>query len=158
MSVPVCVSCQEKLSCADSALSITGNVIGILTFVGAALISILVYLNSLRNADREIYIMSRRLESRIDEVRHFQNLLKIENEISGVLKEMLAPGVLRASANLKDSESLLRKIRRDTGDERGRLRSSAKFVYLADHLKKCIEEADDVLGIVRGATTGALLQ
>ena len=102
--------------------------------------------------------MSRRLESHIDEVQQLQNLLKTENEISGVLKEMLAPGVQRASAKLKESESLLLKIRRDTADERGRLRSRAKFVYLADHLKKCMEEADDVLAIVRGATTGALVQ
>lgn len=158
MTVPACVSCQERLSCADSPLSITGNVIGILTFVGAAIISLQIYLNSLRNANEEIYIMSRRLESKIAEVQHLQNLLRIENEISEVLKEMLAPSVKRAGAVLKESENLLLQIRRGTGDKRGRFLTSAKFVYLADDLKKCIGEADEVLGIVRGATTGALLQ
>jgi hypothetical protein len=159
MTVPACVSCQERLSCTDSALSITGNVIGILTFVGAAIISIQVYLNSIRNATWEISIMSRRLESRIAEVQHLQNLLEIENDIGGTLKKMLAFDVQRAGQVLAESEHLLVEVSRSgTKGKRNRFLTSAKFVYMADDLKRCIGEADDILDMIRGAATAALLQ
>jgi hypothetical protein len=53
---------------------------------------------------------------------------------------------------------MLLQIRRNTREKRGRFLTSTRFAYLADNLKKCIGEADDALGIVRGAATGALLQ
>jgi hypothetical protein len=58
----------------------------------------------------------------------------------------------------KNPNILLHQIRCGTGDKRGRFLTSAKFVYSVDDLKKCIAEADDALCIVRGSTTGALLQ
>ena len=158
MTVLSCVSCQERLSCADSALSITGNVIGILTFVGAAIISIQVYLNLMRNATREIDIMLRRLELRIVELQHLQSLLEIEKDSSGTLKEMLAHGLRRARQILADSEHLFLKVSRGTEGTTIRFLTRRMFAYVAGDLKKCIEEANEALDMVRGTLTAALVQ
>ncbi|KAL5325195.1 hypothetical protein ACEPPN_006319 [Leptodophora sp. 'Broadleaf-Isolate-01'] len=77
MSTPVCVSCQENLSCSDSPLSVTANIIGILTFAGALMISAQVYFNSMRNAERNITEMVSTLQSKYAD---FQRLdLKLQN-------------------------------------------------------------------------------
>ena len=155
MAASTCISCQERLFCADSALSITGNVIGILTFVGAAMISIQIYLSSMRNAKWDIHLMSRRLELRLAEVQHLQDLL---DDNSGVICEMLSPGLQKANATLKDLEHRLLQIDRGSGEKRGRYLKSTRFVYAVDHLKKCIEEADEAMGITRGQVVRALLR
>jgi hypothetical protein len=159
MTVPACVSCQETLSCADSALSITGNVIGILTFVGAAIISIQVYLNSVRNATREISIMMHRLQSRIAKVQHLQNLLEMENDIGRTLKKMLVFDVQRAGQVLAESNALLASVTRSgINGKRARFLTSAKFIYMADDLKRCTGEIDDALDMMRGGVIAALPQ
>jgi len=55
MSTPAYVSCQESLSCGENPLSVTGNIIGILTFIRALMLSIQVYVYSMKNADRKIF-------------------------------------------------------------------------------------------------------
>ena len=52
-----------RLSCDDSPLIVTGNIIGILTFDGAIFISMQFYANSTRNADRNLREMGATLES-----------------------------------------------------------------------------------------------
>ncbi|KIN05379.1 hypothetical protein OIDMADRAFT_177567 [Oidiodendron maius Zn] len=159
MSLPACVSCQERLSCADSALSITGNVIGILTFVGAAIISIQVYLNSIRNATQEIFIMMHRLQSRIAEVQQLQYLLEIENDVDRTLKEMLAFDIQRASKVLVESNDLLNRVTRSgINGKRTRFLTGVKFIYRADDLKRYTGELDDALDMIRGGVIAALLQ
>jgi hypothetical protein len=70
------------------------------------------------NANREIYIHYVALIGITNaKVRHLQNLLKIENDISGLLKEMLALGVKRASTVLEESEQMLLQIRHGRGDK-----------------------------------------
>lgn len=55
MNTPTCVPCQDRLSCGDSPLSITSNIVGLLTFVAAIFISVQFHINSIRSAD-QLYI------------------------------------------------------------------------------------------------------
>lgn len=65
MSSPTCVSCQDRLNCSDSPLSITGNIIGILTFAYATLATVVYYLVAISNSDRDL----NRLRDTLNEVR-----------------------------------------------------------------------------------------
>lgn len=102
--------------------------------------------------------MSLRLESQVKEVQRLHALFETENDISRVLKEILAPGLDSARTVLDGSRHLLDKLRLDTRGKRRLFLRNAKFVHIMDDLNKCMAEADAALGTVRGSTTIALLQ
>jgi len=70
------VSCLESLSCDDSPLSITGNVVGILTFAVALILGAQAYFNSLRNASMDIYEMDRELGGWYDRMEYLEQALR----------------------------------------------------------------------------------
>lgn len=76
MATPTCFPRQDPQSCRDSALSVTGNVIGILTFAGAVLISVQVYINSIRNAEGNLKEATETFRSRVEDVRSLQDKLR----------------------------------------------------------------------------------
>ncbi|KAF2664600.1 hypothetical protein BT63DRAFT_93482 [Microthyrium microscopicum] len=82
MSTPVCVSCRENLSCSDSPLSVTGNIIGILTFAGALVISIQVYYNSMINANRNT------LEMIADFRAQIRKLIRLQTQTETQIEQM----------------------------------------------------------------------
>lgn len=114
MSTPVCVSCQENLSCSDSPLSVTANIIGILTFAGALMISAQVYFNSMRNAERNITEMVSTLQSKYAD---FQRLdLKLQNgmqrsHVDDPLQHRVAVTLSGAYNSLDETKELLRRLK-----------------------------------------------
>lgn len=65
--------CEAVLSCGDSALSITGSLIGILTFAYALIITVLYRTRALENADQDIQYFGRHIER---EIRSFRSSIK----------------------------------------------------------------------------------
>lgn len=66
-------TCEAILSCGDSALSITGSLIGILTFAYALIITVLYRTRALGNADQDIQYFGRQIER---EIRSFRSSIK----------------------------------------------------------------------------------
>lgn len=66
-------TCEAVLSCGDSALSITGSLIGILTFAYALIITVLYRTRALGNADQDIQYFGRQIER---EIRSFRSSIK----------------------------------------------------------------------------------
>ncbi|KAK1751125.1 hypothetical protein QBC47DRAFT_392279 [Echria macrotheca] len=60
-----CVS----LDCSDSALSVTGNVIGILTFALAAIASLGLYIRTIRDSEGELREARMQFRKRLDDLR-----------------------------------------------------------------------------------------
>ena len=103
--------------------------------------------------------MLRRLQSRIAAVKHLQSLLEIENDIAGTLKKMLAFDIQRADLVLAESNTLLVTVTHSgINGKRTRFLTSAKFIYMADDIKRCIGEVDDALDMIKGGVIAALLQ
>ncbi|KAH6718537.1 hypothetical protein BKA61DRAFT_670957 [Leptodontidium sp. MPI-SDFR-AT-0119] len=115
MSTPVCVSCQENLSCSDSPLSVTANIIGILTFAGALMISAQVYFNSMRNAERNITEMVSTLQSKYADFQRLDLKLQTEMQRSHLRAKFLQREEMIKSAMAKTETGMatLREIAND---------------------------------------------
>ncbi|KAF8847882.1 hypothetical protein BDZ45DRAFT_754427 [Acephala macrosclerotiorum] len=151
MSTLTCVSCQDVLSCGDSPLSITGNVIGILTFVGAILISTQVYLNSIRNADRNIFEMTNKLQSRMDEAMHLRRrLLGLEDKLGGNagLAARLYVAIDRVQDPLGQADALLGRLNIGRYDKI-KLLTRTKFVFREELIKQGLEKTEKAMETLR---------
>ena len=85
------------LSCNDSPLSITGNIIGILTFIYAVGLGLRYYTNLVRNAMDDIYVLIDTLQRSWGEI---QELEKITSDIE------------RNNTNLPESSELIRQSKK----------------------------------------------
>lgn len=69
-------TCVTELSCADSPLSTTGNIIGILTLAYAILVTIVFQANALANVDKEIKELGPRLEAEYESLKRTSELFR----------------------------------------------------------------------------------
>lgn len=103
-------SCQPVLSCADSPLSITGNVVGILTLAYAIIITVLYRLQELRNADQDSRRIFRELEkefvSQESTINWMKDLLK-DKSPSSQLETVVRRSKLEVNTILTESSKLL---------------------------------------------------
>ncbi|PSN66688.1 hypothetical protein BS50DRAFT_676436 [Corynespora cassiicola Philippines] len=140
MDTSTCVSCEKRLSCDDSPLSITSSIIGILTFVGTIEISIQVYFNSIKKAKRDMCHMRDAFQSRMREVRmlimvierKFEQALRTSNETSTPLYD-------GARSRLIEAENLLQQLNSRQWLGKNRLWIRAKFVMRDNLIKKGLE-------------------
>ncbi|KAI0384270.1 hypothetical protein F5Y04DRAFT_249405 [Hypomontagnella monticulosa] len=149
MSAPNCVSCEGVLSCEDSPLSVTGNIVGILTFVSAILISAQVYFNSMRNADRNIRDLMATFESRYDELVRLERKLRsshIDGSSSGKFHHTL-DGVC---ATIYEAKALLGQLCDEWSSRRRRMLTRAKFVLREDIIREGMEKTETGIEILRG--------
>ena len=141
MNISTCVSCQDVLSCEDSPLSVTGNIIGILTFAGALMISIQVYVNAMMNADRNMFEITNTFRSRVDEVESLKHKLQ-ENSgrIDGHLIQRVEIALDRVRDLLSQAYALLERVDNRSYGGKRRLWFRAKFVLRADLVKEGLEK------------------
>ena len=157
MSTPACTACQDVLSCGDSPLSITGNVIGILTFAAALLISIQVYVNSMRNADRNILELTETFRSRVDEVRYLDD--KLQRRRTGLndeLAQRVSYAMQQAEVPFGEAGALLRRLDGSRYDGSRRLWARAQFVLREDLLKQGLQKTENAMGTLREIANEAL--
>ncbi|KAN0099846.1 hypothetical protein V8E51_013621 [Hyaloscypha variabilis] len=146
MSAATCVSCQEILSCGDSPLSVTGNVIGILTFAGALIISIQVYINSIRNADRRMCDMTDTLRSRVHEVQHLNDKLQGQSScIDEDLRGRLGWAIHRVNVPLREAEDVLHRLACDRDYRKRQLLIRARFVFAEDIVREGLEKTEKAM-------------
>jgi hypothetical protein len=156
MTTPSCVSCQERLSCGDSPLSITGNVIGILTFASAILISIQVYYNSMRNADGNIFEMTNTLQSRVEEAQILFRKLQQVDSINENQRQRLEVAFRQVKDSLVRASDLLERLRTDTYDGKRRLWIRAQFVARKNLIKEGIEKTAKAMKTLREVSNDLL--
>lgn len=141
------------LSCVDSPLSVTGNVIGILTFLGALLITIQVYVNSMRNAERNLAEMMESFQSRIMELQRLGGrLMNQERRNSGhaELSERLSHAMGRVAVSVKEADDLLRRINPGRYDGKRRLWVRAKFIMREELLMKGLGDIEKSIEALKG--------
>ncbi|PVH68876.1 hypothetical protein DL98DRAFT_599142 [Cadophora sp. DSE1049] len=156
-SQPACVSCQDVISCSDSPLSVTGNVIGILTFVGAFLVTVQVYFNSMRNAERNIHEMTETLHSRIGEVRHLEKKVKGSRaEIDDAHRERIESALNQVHEPMESVYRLLERIDEGRYDGKRRLWLRAQFILREDLIKEGLEKSEKAMGLLREAANDVL--
>ena len=157
MDTSASTACQHVLSCSDSPLSITGNVIGILTFAGALMISIQIYMNSMRNADRNIFEMTETFRSRVDEVQYLYGKVQRRGScLDGELAQRVGYAMSRAEVPLKDAVALLHQLQAHRYDRRGRLWARVKFVLTEDIIKQGLEKTESAMATLREVANEAL--
>jgi hypothetical protein len=122
MSKPACTACQDVLSCGDSPFSITGNVIGILTFAAALLISIQVYVNLMRSVGRNILEITQTFRSRVDEVIYLEDKLeRRQADLDGELGERVRHAMYQARQPIEKPRVLLEQLDNNRYDGSRRL-------------------------------------
>ncbi|PVH76333.1 hypothetical protein DL98DRAFT_657554 [Cadophora sp. DSE1049] len=148
MSTPNCVSCQERLSCDDSLLSVTGNIIGILTFAGALFISIQVYAHSMRNAEWTLREMRATLESRYEEVEHLMRKLEAQDRhhIEENLRRRLVIALDQARGPLHAIGTLLQELDSRNYDGGKKLWLRAKFIQREEMIKDGLAKTESAIG------------
>jgi hypothetical protein len=141
MASQACVSCQDFLSCNDSPLSVTGNVIGILTFASAILIGMQVYVNAMRNAERNMFEMTDTFRTRLDEAQRLAHKLQEQNDLNNREQDGLVYGALRrVSDELGRAGNLLDRLEPSRYDGRKRLWARAQFILREDMIKEGLEK------------------
>lgn len=160
MNASGCVACEARLSCDDSPLSITGNIIGILTFAGAIAISIQVYFNAMRNADQHMEEMMYTFESRVREVDLLRRKLEEKSEhIGGDQGERLGREMNRTRELFIQAFGLLTQLRDDNryNSRRHWLLARAKFVVKENLIKEGLEKIDKAMEMLKGIANDVLL-
>lgn len=69
-------TCVTELSCADSPLSTTGNIIGILTLAYAVFVTVAFQANALANVDKEIKELGLRLEAEYESLKRTSEMFQ----------------------------------------------------------------------------------
>jgi hypothetical protein len=159
MASPTCVSCQEVLSCNDSPLSVTGNIIGILTFAGAILISIQVYVNAMRNAERNMFEMTDTFRSRLGEADRFVRKLQEQSD-SGNREQnyLIHQAQDQVRFELQRAEDLLHQLDPSRYDGRNRMWARARFVLREDMLKEGLEKTEKAVTSLKEVANEVLSQ
>jgi hypothetical protein len=158
MSTPACVSCQESLSCDDSPLSVTGNIIGILTFAGAIAISIQVYFNAMKNADRQIFEMMYTFRSRLEEVKLLRDKLekKSMHTLNGAQGERLNSEMDRVAVLFAEADHRFSQLNDRRYNRTGRLLNRAKFVVKENLIKDGLEKIEKAMEVLKQVANDVL--
>jgi hypothetical protein len=155
MSTPTTTS-PIVLSCKDSPLSTTSNVLGILTFAAAACVSVLLYVDSIRSANKRFKDMVEGLELRYREADHVRGKLEAGQRIvrygrpSQVDHQRIEMALGRTMEPLREAMNVLEQLRghglrrRGTMDFQGRVRFVMKEDAVQDLLSR-VEKAVEVL-------------
>ncbi|KAH7310933.1 hypothetical protein BKA65DRAFT_161432 [Rhexocercosporidium sp. MPI-PUGE-AT-0058] len=152
MSTPACVSCQESLSCSDSPLSVTANIIGILTFTGALMISTHVYFDKMINAERNILEMMSMLEMKFGDFQHLAAKLEIELRRGfggGELDHRVIAALRGAERSLDETHRLLDRLRPDSYDRGNRLWLRAKFMQREEMIRGAMAKMETGMTTLR---------
>ncbi len=121
-----------------------------LTFAGAFMISIQVYVNSMRNANRNIFEMTEKFRSRLDEVQYqYGKLQRHARCLDEEFAQRVGSAMHRAEVPLRDAVALLHKLDTNRHDGRSRLRTRAKFVLTEDLVKQGLEKAENAMAALR---------
>jgi hypothetical protein len=159
MSTPVCVSCKENLSCGDSPLSITGNVIGILTFVSAIIIALQVYVDSMRNAESKLKEMEDTLRLQYDKVNSLVTKLRVQSKnLDDDLKTRLMLALGRVQQPLVRASDLLGEVTDIQHQRKNRVWRRAKFIIREDMIKEGIEKIDKAMQPMNEVASEIFLQ
>jgi hypothetical protein len=171
MSSSNCVSCQEQLSCGDSPLSVTGNVIGILTFAYAILGTVIYYIGAISNSQRYL----NRLRDDLNDLR--LNAVKIDTRVGKMITDTasLEPSDREAlqqrRSRLQNAMSQkvfnsLRKqltwanIRRDENEETTgwyrRWRQRVNYVASEENVRKQLQELKECISALEHEETEIL--
>jgi len=155
------------LSCEDSPLSTTGNVLGILTFAAAIYVSVLVYVNSMRSASKRYSDMLERLELRYREAEHLRYKLEARQHTSASddrpnpINHVRIQIALNCTVKpLGEAMRALQKFRgrdlrrRGTMDFQGRVR----FVMQEDAVQDLLGKVEKAVGDLRDVADDILEQ
>jgi hypothetical protein len=146
MSTPGCVSCKENLSCGDSPLSITGNVIGILTFVSAIIIALQVYIDSMRNAESKLKDMEDTLRLHYDKVNSLVTKLRVQSmNVDNDLQTRLMLTLGRIQVPLMTASDLLEEVTSFQHRGKSRVWRRAKFIIREDLIKEGIAKIEKAM-------------
>ncbi|KAL9617307.1 MAG: hypothetical protein Q9160_007887 [Pyrenula sp. 1 TL-2023] len=135
----------------DSALSIAGNVSGILTFGFAVLVGIQIRANAFRSAKYEMLEMKSRLESRTRDVYALQtkviNAVEKHDQLGAPLEPYLKMHLTNLMEEIRqpmrDAQGLLGRVlseERDSGFYR--VVYSTRFVVEKTAIQRCLEALD----------------
>ena len=114
------------------------------------MISIQVYTNSMRNADRKIFEMTEAFRSQLDEVQYqYGKLQRQESCLNEEFAQRVSNVLHRAEMPLTEAVALLHKLDINRHDGRARLWARAKFVLSEDLLKQGLEKAEDAMAMLR---------
>jgi hypothetical protein len=151
MTTSTCVPCEKILFCEDGPLSTTSNILGILTFMSALIISIQVYVNSIRHADRQMLELESTFESRVHEVRSLSRKIELRADaVDGRLAQRLQTVMPRVQIYLDELSDLNGKLHSRRRGRRGRFWARAKFVLVQDIIAQGLEKAGKALEDLRG--------
>lgn len=156
MSTPPCFSCQEVLSCEDSALSTTGSIVGILTFATAIIIGLQVWYNSIRNAERNIIDLASLLASRLNTLKALVHKVDVASQSGrlqpGPASDHLHQAFDRLRDPLGEGEYLFLELEGGAKDDGKRpYLARAKFVIREKDIRESVgklEKAIDDLKVV----------
>jgi hypothetical protein len=155
MSTPNTGTC---LSCQDSGLSITGNVIGILTLAYALAAGFYLYYNSFKNAKRELYDLENILEARYHEASHLESMLiPLTHTHTGGPHYQQVYRIQEASERSKDflneARELLYRLhsRRGAPSTRSRVFIAGRFIASKEKMVAMVGEAEKALVDLREA-------
>lgn len=104
-------SCHQVLSCGDSPLSITGNLIGILTFAYAIIITVLYRTQELGNANQDIMRIAGQIEREFFSLQSTVNLIKEllrDNDLFAEVRSRASDSIREAEVAFQESVALLR--------------------------------------------------
>ncbi|KAJ6017181.1 hypothetical protein N7451_000560 [Penicillium sp. IBT 35674x] len=153
-------NCEAVLSCGDSALSITGNIIGILTFSYALIITVLYRTRALGNADQDIQYFGRQIEREIrsfkSSIKWMQSLheaddkpLEIWDAASSLVQE--AEGMLQEAERIfQESEKLFRPTMDGNYPKWRLLFEKGRFLSRKTEIQKYLGDILQIRSIVEG--------
>ena len=156
--------CVPSLSCEDSSLSISANIIGIITFAYAWAVG-LGFLTRFRNSTGEARSLSESLTSSMREIQLLEPFIKkLETKShdphARALSSELSLSAIEALDRLNELEDSLGKrqwLRGEWQVGNGRLRSRTNFVLKQEDLIQMTAEKDRAMGRMRCAMDRSVL-
>jgi hypothetical protein len=145
------------LYCRDSALSVAGDIIAILTFVGGFLISINVYINSMRNAGRSLFGIANAIGSRSHGFDDLERKLQQSNTLDSDLARSLRQKVELAGEIILHAAEQLDQMNGDPDSRNRRVWGHSNFVLKQDLSLKDLERMDKVIETLRGGVHDVVL-
>lgn len=130
MSSTTCVPCEQALSCDDSPLSITGNVVGILTFAVALVLGAQAYFNSLRSARMDIYETVREMRGWRERLQYLDRTLSDRTQVHQDTEDVqsLMKRARDSAMKCVDFHNQLEMTLRDVGEKRDKFWRSRYLV------------------------------